>query len=96
MQTASLVLLIGGIGLGLFSVLALVPTVMLFDDGNIDDRFRWIVFYLWAALPFLCLVAQVFGWIMYSRGLYLVSLRSSLALFGYAVVAVAALLRTFK
>jgi hypothetical protein len=96
MQTASLVLLIGGIGLGLFSVLALVPT----GDALRRRQYRRPIS-LDRLLPVGRAAFSVPGRAglrldLYSRGLYLVSLRSSLALFGYAVVAVAALLRTFK
>ena len=61
MKTASLVLLVLGIGLGTFSVVALVPTVMLFDDGKIENKLRWVVFTLWLALPLLCAADENLG-----------------------------------
>jgi hypothetical protein len=80
----------------LFSIAALLPTVMIFDDGNTGDKKRWVVFYLWVALPVVALVGLAGGWWLGGHGNPALALKLALAPIIWCAVGVAALLIVLK
>jgi cytochrome bd-type quinol oxidase subunit 2 len=78
------------------SIATLIPTAMIFDDGNTKDKGRWFVFWTWMALPAVALAGLGAGWWFWKQGNNELALKFVLAPIVWAAVGVAALLKFLK